>query len=215
MNRSKRDKGRLPDFVPLFKATMKTPAWIAMSHGAKMLYVALKWRHNTNLQNAVFLSARTAAKELGSNKDCITRWHKELQHYGFTVVVTPGHLGVEGHGKAPHLRLTDCLYLGKPPTRDFQRWNGTKFRYEKKQNPVPKSGDTVSAKMGTVVSPKVGTVPHPIVPKSGDIRKGMPVPKTRDITSLTTPLLKNGHLKRRRCGGRRGCGRGAEREQST
>jgi hypothetical protein len=101
MTRRNREKIPLPDFVPLFKATMKMPAWKAMSHGARSLYVALKWRYNTRLQNAVFLSARTAAKELGSNKDCITRWHKELQHYGFTVVVTPGHLGVEGNGRAP------------------------------------------------------------------------------------------------------------------
>src|SRR5262249_27697394 len=138
----------------------------------------------------------------------------ELQHYGFTIVVTPGHLGVEGNGKAPHLRLTECWYLGKPPTRDFERWNGTKFRYEKKQNPVPKSGDTVSPKVGTAVSPKVGTEPQPTVPKSGDIRNGTPILKSGDITSLTTPTLKSGHCERRACGGRRGWGRGAEREPS-
>jgi hypothetical protein len=143
-----RDKFRMPDFVPLYKATMKTPAWRATSHGARSLYVALKARYNTRMQNAVFLSTRVAAKELGSNKDYITRWHHELQHYGFTVVVTPGHLGVEGKGRAPHLRLTDCWHNGQTPTRDFEHWNGTKFRYEKKQNPVPQTGDSVSLKTG-------------------------------------------------------------------
>jgi hypothetical protein len=211
MSRSNRDKGRMPDFVALYKATMKTPAWKVMSHGAKSLYVALKSRHNTNLQNAVFVSTRIAAKELGSNKDSITRWLQELQHYGFIVVLTPGHLGVEGKGKAPRVRLTDCWHLGKPPTRDFEYWNGTKFR-QKKQNPVPETGDTASPKPGTVVSPKLGTAPHPSVPKSGDIRNGTPVPKTGDITSLTTPRLKNGH-----CNKRRGClwGRSAARGPST
>jgi hypothetical protein len=172
MSRSKRDKGRMPDFVPLYKSTMKTPAWKAMSHGARSLYAALKSRYNTRLENAVFLSARTAAKELGSNKDYVTRWHHELQHYGFTVVTTPAHLGVDGKGKASHLRLTECWYSGQPPTRDFEHWNGVKFRYPKKQNPVPQTGDSVSPKLGTVVSPKLGTVLGSSVPQTGDIRNG-------------------------------------------
>jgi hypothetical protein len=135
----KQGGGKLPDFVPLFKSTMKTPAWRAMSHGAKSLYVALKCRYHTRLQNAVYLSARVAAKELGSHKDYITRWHRELQYYGFTVMVRPGHLGVEGKGKAAHLRLTECWHAGEPPTRDFERWNGIKFRYHKKQNVAPRA----------------------------------------------------------------------------
>jgi hypothetical protein len=215
MSRNKRDKGRLPDFVPLFKATMKTPAWIAMSQGAKMLYVALKSRHNTMLQNSVFLSTRSAAKELGANKDSITRWYLELQHYGFIIVIRPGHLGVEGKGKAPQVRLTDCWHGGRPPTREFERWNGSKFRCQGKQNPVLENGDTVSPKLGTVVSPKLGTPPHASVPKTGDIRNGTPVPKTGDITSLTTPRLKNDHCKWRGCDGRRVWGRGAEREPNS
>src|SRR5262249_60003752 len=67
----KRDKGRLPDFVPLIKSTVKTPAWRAMSHGARSLYVALKVRYNTRLQNSVYLSARMGAEELGSSKDYV------------------------------------------------------------------------------------------------------------------------------------------------
>ena len=40
MSRRNKDKGRLPDFVPLIKSTLKTPAWRAMSHGARSLYVS-------------------------------------------------------------------------------------------------------------------------------------------------------------------------------
>jgi hypothetical protein len=43
-NRHRRTK--LPPFVPLYKETMKTPAWIAMSNGARMPYVLLKWNYN-------------------------------------------------------------------------------------------------------------------------------------------------------------------------
>jgi hypothetical protein len=69
----KRDKGRLPDFVPLIKLTLKAPAWRAMSHGARSLYVALKIRYNTRLQNGVYMSARMGAEELGLSKDYVAR----------------------------------------------------------------------------------------------------------------------------------------------
>jgi hypothetical protein len=208
MSPKQKGGGRLPDFVPLIKSTMKTAAWRAMSHGAKSLYVALKWRYNTNLQNAVYLSARFAGKELGSHKDYITRWHRELQHYGFTVMVTPGHLGVEGAGKAAHLRLTECWYKGQPPTRDFDRWDGTKFRYQKKQNPPPSVKLRVSHKQGAPKTesrptnrghpvpqtgdsrvPQTGDTSHPSVPQTRDIGTESTVPQTGDITSLTTPCI--------------------------
>ena len=66
-------KGRLPPFVPVLKDTMKTPAWKALSHGARSLYVVLKCRY--------------------SNSPNVMRWFRELQHYGFIVEVSPAHHG--------------------------------------------------------------------------------------------------------------------------
>ncbi len=76
----KRNKGRLPPFVPLQKDTIKTPAWKAMSHGARSLYTALKGRFNTRLQNAVYISTRAASEELGahSRRDNVGHWFREL-----------------------------------------------------------------------------------------------------------------------------------------
>jgi hypothetical protein len=194
----KNNKGRISGpFVPMLKHTIKQPAWIALSHGARSLYVALKSHYNSTLGNAVYLSARGAAKEIGSNKDYVTRWFRELQFYGFTAMVTPGHLGVEGRGKAPHWRLTEEWFAGKPPTRDYLNWNGEKFQEQKspkyylrkKQNPVPQTGDTLSLKLGTVVSPKLGTPHGTSVPQTGDIQPHATVPQTGDITSLTTRSL--------------------------
>jgi hypothetical protein len=195
-----RNKGRISGpFVPMLKSTLKESAWIALSHGARSLYVALKSRYNSTLGNAVYLSARIASREIGSNKDYVTRWFRELQYYGFIVLITPGHLSVEGRGKAPHWRLTEEWYLGEPPTRDYQRWNGEKFHEQKspkyylrkKQNPVPQTGDSVSLKLGTVASLKLGTPTRQPVPQTGDIQPQTPVPQTGDITSLTTPMLES------------------------
>jgi hypothetical protein len=172
--KDRRNKCRLPAFTAMFVNTMDSAAWQATSHGARSLFLALKRRYNRTVCGGVFLSTRMAAKELGSNKDYVTRWFRELQYYGFIVMMTPGHLGVEGVGKAPHWRITDEWFHDEPPTRDFHKWDGTPFQeqkrpsyYLKKQNPVPQSGDTVSPKVGTVLSPKVGTPPMPLSLKLG------------------------------------------------
>jgi hypothetical protein len=124
----KRFKGRIKGpFVALLKDTLKTPAWKALSYGARSLYVVLKWRYNNNTTNAVFVSTRVAAQELGAGRDNVRHWFRELEFYGFIVKVRLAHHGVNGHGKAPHWRLTEESYLQKEPTRDFLRWDGNRI----------------------------------------------------------------------------------------
>jgi hypothetical protein len=186
---------KLAPFVPLLKDTMKAPAWRAMSHGAKMLYVLLKWHYNRNLGNSVFVSTRDAAEKLGSNRNSVLRWFRELEYYGFIVMVSPGCLGVEGRGKAPHWRLTEEWYQGQAPTRDFLSWDGTKFREQKspkhylrkKQNPGPNSGATLAPIVGRLVpfrTPKLIQGG----PKSGAIEPQRGGPNSGAIISSTTPL---------------------------
>ena len=69
--------------------------------------------------------------ETGSGASEISRWFRELQHYGFIVQTVAGCLGLEGKGKAPHWRLTDAGYLKDDPTRDFIKWDGTPFKPKK------------------------------------------------------------------------------------
>jgi len=155
----RREKGRLPPFVPLLKETITTPAWRAMSHGARSLYVSLKLRYSSNLRNngKIYLSTRAAAIELGSNRDAIQRWFRELRHYGFIVMTEPAYLGCDGKGKAPHWRLTELGSMADlTPTKDFLRWNGIKFHDGKKQNPGRESGARADAKAGPVLDAKAG-----------------------------------------------------------
>jgi hypothetical protein len=113
MSKRKHRGERLPPFVPLLKDTMNTPAWRALSHGARVLYVALKGRNYKN-NGHVFLSQRDAAKEIGSSTDRIGRWFRELQHYGFIVQTNPTSFGIDGKGKAPHWRLTELGCMKAP-----------------------------------------------------------------------------------------------------
>lgn len=156
------DKGRLAPFVPLLKETIETPAWKATSHGARSLYVSLKLRYSSNFKNngKIYLSTRTAAEELGSNRDAVQRWFRELQFYGFIAMTAAGCLGVDGKGKSPHWRLTELGYMADPPPKNFLRWNGVKFTDRKKQNPGRESGARVDAKPGPPLDAKPGPLPH-------------------------------------------------------
>jgi hypothetical protein len=129
----KNRQNRLAPFVPMLVGTLDSEAWRAMSHGARSLYVALKRRYNQTTHNngRIFLSQRNAAEELNSHHGEIARWFRELQHYGFIVRTAVGSLGVYGRGKAPHWRLTEVGYMGEGPTREFDRWDKTKFRDKK------------------------------------------------------------------------------------
>ena len=130
-----------PHFVMVTDPVLDSPAWRAMSHGARSLYIALKRRYWPNRKNNghIYLPQRKAEKELGSNNTQIVRWFRELQYYGFIVMMTPGYLGVEGKGRAPCWRLTEIAYMrgtsskGKEdmPTMDFLKWNGVRFSKHK------------------------------------------------------------------------------------
>jgi hypothetical protein len=150
----RKDKGRIEgQFVPLRHEILDSRAWRAMSNGARVLYIALRRRMIKN-NGRVYLSTRDAAAELGSNRDAVQRWFRELQHYGFIVMTSGGCLGVDGKGKAPHWRLTELPTHSQqynsldPGTKDYLSWKGKKFRGQKKQNPGREIGASVDAKAG-------------------------------------------------------------------
>jgi hypothetical protein len=189
-------KGRINGpFVPLLKDTMKTEAWKMLSHGARSLYALLKWRYNSKSQNAVWLPTRNAEQELGqySNRHNVLLWFRELEHYGFIVEVSSAHHGVNGHGKAPHYRLTEEGYLGKEPTRDFLRWDGTPFT-EKRKRKAPSFTSRIRGDHGVTTLVTTG---EPLVPEiaaaaaeSGDHGGAISRPVTGDhgVTITRLPL---------------------------
>jgi hypothetical protein len=163
----RKDKGRLRPFVPLDVEVMSSPAWRATSFGARWLYVHLKrrWSFKQKNNGRLFLSHRDAIKEIGGpQRDSISRWFRELQHYGFIVQTEAGCLGVDGKGKAPRWRLTELEAPGGRngntlmlPTKDYLKWDGTRFQDDRgavlrakrrKQNPGLQSKARVACKEG-------------------------------------------------------------------
>jgi hypothetical protein len=146
---SRRNKNKQPPAVWLYRHTMKSDAWQALSVGARATYIELCANYNTNMQNAVYLSIRTGAEKLGADKKTVIRWLHELLHYGFIVMVERGTIGVYGYGRATQYRLTDRPYAGSAATYAFKNWTGELFNPEpdggrkwrpKKQKPGPLEG---------------------------------------------------------------------------
>jgi hypothetical protein len=141
---SRKRKSKLPPFVPVIKTTMATPAWRAMSPGARLLYIELRGRLRNDYANngKVFLSCRAAAKAIGVTTTAIVHWYAENEHFGFLCKTSEGFLGANGRGIAAHYRFTEFPLGTHPPTRDFEKWDGEPFVYtprrpgRKKQNPV-------------------------------------------------------------------------------
>src|SRR6476619_217350 len=144
-------KLKSPPFVMIERSVLDSLAWRTMSMGARVLYLALRRRYNRDFHNngKIYVSVRLAATELGANRNQISRWYHELQHYGFIVMTKPGNLGLNGSGRSAHWRLTEVGYLKEPPTCDYARWSGDLY--------VPEDRDTrpwSNRRLKTVTGPR-------------------------------------------------------------
>jgi hypothetical protein len=127
-------------WTPIVWAMMDTPAWKATSPLARGIYISLKRRVRRG-KNTAYLSYNDARNEVGStDRHAICQGFRELEHYGFIVKVRGGCLGVNGKGEATIWRLTELgvtppsspTGLPEPPARDYQRWDGTKFKRKRR-----------------------------------------------------------------------------------
>jgi hypothetical protein len=187
-----------PDYIAIYRHTFKSPAWQALSVGARAAYLELASNYNTKRMNAVYLAARTGAERLGASKTTIVKWLRELQHYGFIAQVRGGSLGVEGYGLAQTFRLTDRPHGNARATYDFQNWDGVLFdapkhtmtqadkdrrkRERQKQNPVPAAGTPRTS--GRDIE-KTG-LESSLCTSGRDIEPDPDRTNGRDITSLTS-----------------------------
>jgi hypothetical protein len=126
----KKYKGRIQGpFVPIHKTTIESPAWKALSLGARCLFVELSGEAE-NCHNIAWLSERDAAKRLGSSRYRVREWFAELEHHLLLFKVSEACLGVDGRGKSAHWRINDRGTTKggyESPTQDFLKWGGTPF----------------------------------------------------------------------------------------
>jgi hypothetical protein len=192
---------KTPIFVMVLKETLDSPAWKAMSHGARSLYIALKRRYNQTIHNngRIYLAQRKAAEEIGSDTHQVTRWFRELQHYGFIVLERPGCLGVDGKGHAPQWRLTEVGHMNDPPTREFMDWQlGNSFiahsrnPHKKTESRRRKHRHPVGETTHKAASVKAPTPRGTSVGESHHKASGQSVGETTHKSRLPSPRLGSG-----------------------
>jgi hypothetical protein len=92
---------------------------------------------------------------------------------------------VEGKGKAPHWRLTELGYMKDLPTRDFERWNGKKFKPRKPESRAGNPARCVPEMAHTSV-PEMAHTKRNKCAGSGAHTAAQGVPEMAHITRLTT-----------------------------
>ncbi len=105
-------KGSPPNnqkFVQLFNHLRTEPAWLALSFGARCLYIEMKALYNSYNNGRIMVSTRFAAQALSCNKDSVTGYFRELQDKGFIVETRGGCLGLNGRGHGRLWRLGNCV----------------------------------------------------------------------------------------------------------
>jgi hypothetical protein len=196
----KRQGGKTPPFTALIRHTTKSDAWKALSVGAKATFAALQSLHNDKAQNAVFISARDGVEKygLGRDKNLVGLWLKELEHYGFIVMIQGPHHGASGKGKSATYRLTDRYYAGKAPTHDFQNWDGVLFEPKKRKTAAAETARLDGLKKQNPVRTLRTVCPEPTDRSAGgqmtengnkcpyptDIRNTSECPYPTDISTL-------------------------------
>jgi len=129
--RAQRNKGALPkdmQFVQLINAFRQEPAWLALSFGARLLYVEIKALYNGYNNGRIMCSARHAADAIGCNKSTVAGYFRDLQEKGFIVMSKGGFLGLGGRGQGRLWRLTEIGFMGERPTKDYRNWKPEKTK---------------------------------------------------------------------------------------
>ncbi|WP_137109751.1 hypothetical protein [Rhodobacter sp. SY28-1] len=148
VNKTGRNKP-LDHFTKMYRATLQTPAWAALTTSAQALYpfVKLEWRGpNSNNNGHIRFSYRQAAKAIGVSVNTAMHAFHELQAKGFLVVTEMGVLGIEGDARGPSYEVTEIELPGKPRGSGrevFRQWRkGKEFPVAKhpKNNRSGKNG---------------------------------------------------------------------------
>jgi hypothetical protein len=142
----------------------------------------------------IYLSYRKARRMLGrAGDEEIANWYRELQHYGFIVQTQGPQLGVKGRGLSTHWRLTELGFMKDPPTRDFERWDGVKFKARRRLSRSRKAearpamaARPAPPKRDTTAPPRPGSSEPD--PTAKAVHTGDPDQSAKAMHSLLPPL---------------------------
>ncbi len=110
--------------VRLYHWMLNSPAWQALSLGARSLLIEVWARHNGQNNGEISFSVREAAIKLRVSKDTAAKWFHELVAKGFLKVRRQGSFRWKG-GKATTWEVTAERCDERAASKDFMRWKPT------------------------------------------------------------------------------------------
>ena len=168
-------------YLIVYSDMQDSPAFNAMQPLAQLLVMKAKRFYDRTRQGPVPVSARTAAKLIGTSKDTALSHCREAVHHGCWRNHTAGHLGSNGRGIAATYQLTDEMFRGKPATLDFLRWDGTPFHEAR----TPAYDRRQERSLARLKARKPSSSPQKKT-ESRPRHTGHPVPDTQDTPVLDT-----------------------------
>jgi hypothetical protein len=143
--RQKQEKRKADRHVRLYHWMMRSPAWKGLPGLSRALYVELAKHYNGSNNGKIGYSARQAAEDLNITPGTASRHFRILTKRGFIEPMKKGAFSLkERH--ATEWRMTEflCDVTGKPPTKDFMRWQpdqnlerGANNRHQRYQKSIP------------------------------------------------------------------------------
>jgi hypothetical protein len=143
--KQKQEKRKADRHVRLYHWLMRSPAWKSLPGLSRALYAELARHYNGNNNGRIGYSVRQAADDLQIAPGTASRHFRILTEHGFIEPMKKGAFSLkERH--ATEWRMTEfiCDVTGKPPTKEFMRWQatenlerGVKDRHQRYQNLTP------------------------------------------------------------------------------
>lgn len=79
-------------YVPLFDEMLDSPAFVALSHGAKIVYLLIAKEHKGDFTGDKVICPYSTMEEHGIRTQSISKWLRELEALGFIRIDSHGGL---------------------------------------------------------------------------------------------------------------------------
>jgi hypothetical protein len=144
-HRQKQETRKADRHVRLYHWMMRSPAWKALPGLSRALYAELAKHYNGSNNGKIGYSARQAAEDLQIMPGTASRHFRILTERGFIEPMKKGAFSLkERHATEWRVTEFSCDVTGKPPTKDFMRWQpdqnlerGGKNRHRQYQKSIP------------------------------------------------------------------------------
>jgi hypothetical protein len=150
-------------FVMLERWFWRCPAWQALPHPARSLYVELEMLFDGQNNGSLEMGIRRAMTLLGCSFNFTRKMFAELEDKGFVKPNQRGSFSWKG-GRETTWILTKHELKGQPPTAEYARWQPSK-----KQNPdSPRASDGRSRRVREVSETPLTDAPQESVETDSD-----------------------------------------------